>query len=181
MCRSRSRVSKELFDKSKDGPLDPDQIKGIYEKGLENTQKTVDHTSISNHPELRNMERILQKVSGVMNDNDIEEDLTTQQAPTLCPILRCALDNPMKNTECGHIYSLKGVIQLLMHDNAPRGRAIPATIAEVPNHFSARCPQFGCNKLLRPSSLKRDFATELTQRQQQGSAQEPESVEIEDV
>lgn len=180
MCKSRARVSKELFNKSKDAPLEPGQIKEIYEQGLENTQQTVDQTSTSNHPELINIERILQKVSDGMTDNDIEEDLTTQQAPTLCPILRCALDNPMKNTECGHIYSLKGVIQLLMHDNAPKGRDVPETIAEVPNHFSARCPQFGCNKLLRPSSLKRDFATELTQRQQQGSAQEPESVEIED-
>ncbi|CAN8065636.1 unnamed protein product [Agarophyton chilense] len=173
-------VAKDLFDASRDEALEPEKIRDIYQRGLTSTKRQVAKASASKDHELKNIENMIQRISGTA-DNEIEEDMTTQQAPSLCPILRCALENPMKNSTCGHVYSLNGVIHLLMQANAPTGRVVPNTLAEIPGHFSARCPQFGCNKLLKSSTLKRDFATELTQRQQYVSTQGTETMEIEDV
>ncbi|KAI0559417.1 E3 SUMO-protein ligase Nse2 (Mms21) [Gracilaria domingensis] len=178
--KCRGAISKELFDASRDEALEPEKIRGIYQSGLNTTKRQTTKATCSKDFELKNIDKIMKKITGT-TDNDIEEDMTTQQAQSLCPILKCALDNPMKNMVCGHVYSLKGAIHLLMQANASSSRTVPSTLAEVPDHYSARCPQYGCNKLLKPSTLKRDFATELTQRQQQASTQEPETMEIEDV
>lgn len=180
MAKCRTTIAKDLFDLSKDSIPDSKNIQQAYNNGVEVASRNITKAAASNHPDLKSILKTIRKVSGA-NDEDIEEHTTAQQAPLLCPILRCALDNPMKNAPCGHVYSLKGAIQLLMQHNAPRGKNPPAVLAEVPGHYSAKCPQFGCSKLVRPSTLKRDYATELSQRQQQSATQARESMDIEEL
>jgi SUMO ligase MMS21 Smc5/6 complex component len=72
------------------------------------------------------------------DDSDVE--VASFRAQTVCPITQLPLRNPMRNINCGHIYSEEGIRQVI------RG--------------TTKCPVGGCSKNVSLSSLERYNAEE---------------------
>lgn len=84
----------------------------------------------------------------------------------------------MKNTVCGHVYSLKGVITALYQNNGIGDeRRFPTSLDRVPQEFQARCPVVGCQHWISARGVKRDFVTELTQRQLRSASTRRDSMD----
>ncbi|KAL7565266.1 hypothetical protein ACA910_014560 [Epithemia clementina (nom. ined.)] len=102
-------------------------------------------------------------------DDDIEEVRNTgtasqgktQAGRLKCPITTMDMEDPVKNTQCGHVYSRKGIEQLMRQSN--RGS-------------SCQCPIAGCtNRSVTNDQLEKDLETEVTinrARRRQKAAQQ---------
>lgn len=115
--------------------------------------------------------KTIDNLIGALNSKDIAWNPTVSAVPKRCPILHTELVNPVKCSDCGHVYSQEGAISYLYQGMRKTTRKLPVRLDDVPAHFEARCPVAGCPVTLRAASLKRDFATELSQRQIREAAQ----------
>lgn len=119
------------------------------------------------------------------NDDDVQEDLSAPSArPTKCPVSGGELSNPHIN-RCGHVFSLGGIIGYL-RQNAARGdrHVDPKLLEQIPAHWSSRCPIAHCRGKVQRDSLRKDFQSILSQRQQTATAREEEegdALEVEDL
>lgn len=131
----------------------------------------------------------LQQIDGMIkalqsaddDDTEIQENPLQGFAHSLrCPFTNGALTNPVKNSECKHVYSLEGVLSFFAQDAQVQIPSQNPSLDIIPTNWSARCPVAGCNFKIRRSQLKKDYQTELSQRQMAMSVQQ-ESVDIDDV
>lgn len=104
------------------------------------------------------------------SDDDVQEDIAASQPRQLrCPILNSTLVNPYKNTQCNHVYSLLGVLQILYQMNQTHKASLPTSLSQVPSSWTCGCPIVGCKGKIKVDCLKRDYEMEVTQRQIQSS------------
>jgi SUMO ligase MMS21 Smc5/6 complex component len=75
-------------------------------------------------------------------DDDQDEDLqvVSQRVSYICPITTKLLVNPVKSSQCGHVYSKAAIVQMMV----AHGRG------------DIECPKAGCNHYVRESYLKED-------------------------
>ena len=64
---------------------------------------------------VREMKSLLNQ-SGSNDDEDIEQfDLETPRSIPKCPFTQLPIDDPVKNTHCGHVYSREGAMSYIEH------------------------------------------------------------------
>eukprot|EP01112_Ceratiomyxa_fruticulosa_P018511 TRINITY_DN5928_c0_g2_i1.p1 TRINITY_DN5928_c0_g2~~TRINITY_DN5928_c0_g2_i1.p1 ORF type:complete len:237 (+),score=66.29 TRINITY_DN5928_c0_g2_i1:166-876(+) len=115
------------------------------------SHKEHNKNNFKQHPKYKEFQ---QKVWAVNNpDEPLPEEegedlvVMTQQEKVICPVTRKEMEEPLKNTVCGHTYSKAGITSLL------RGKR------------SNPCPVAGCNKQVSMSTLERDVEAELQVKQ----------------
>ena len=134
---------------------------------------------LASSAELKEINSLLASIDGD-RDAEISVAAPTVRSALRCPILHGEIKLPMKNTACGHVYSCEGAVKLLLQANDyPSNRPQPTKLAEIPAGFRGMCPVAGCPSSFTASSLKRDFATELTQRTAASSSAPRQSLETE--
>lgn len=175
----------EVLNSGGNGEVSTDQLAEMYEDSATNAQKVADEAGRTEGPEAKKILDLMKKIARADRDDEMEDiEITENRSETLrrCPILNCELNNPVKNNVCGHVYSLKGAIQLLFQINASSQAQVPNSLERVPPNYSAPCPVAMCVQRLSPGQLRRDYATELTQRQMQSaSANRRDSMDVEEL
>lgn len=176
-CEAQKQLAHTLVNVTDEDTTD--ELEAVYNRDMEAAVKIAERNLRKETQEVQHIQHLLNVVQNIDgSDEEIRENFSTaQRRPTRCPILNCALENPLKNTKCGHVYSLKGAISLLFQKNAARSRTLPSTIDRVPSSYTAQCPCHGCPGVVRRDWLKRDFATELSQRQLQSVRRDSMDVE----
>lgn len=160
------------------------ELSDQYEAGCAQAIRNSTSRRFDNVSELKQIDQLIKAIQNADESGDeIQEDITTAAPQTQrCPILGGTMMNPVRNVECDHVYSLKGAISILFQRNAPSSRQIPESLDRVPAHFRTSCPMAGCGKQFSAGTLKRDYATELTQRQaQQSASMGRQSMEVEEL
>jgi len=79
--------------------------------------------------------------------------LVSQDINTKCPLTAQVMEEPVKNSVCGHSYDKKAVIQYI-HQKQRDGHRIKRNRVEV------SCPVAGCSARLREDELERDVEIE---------------------
>lgn len=122
-------------------------------------------------------------------DQDLGEDVdlvlvnpNKKAVPEKCPFTMMPMENPRRNSACGHIYSEAGALSLLANAEPKRvGKGRTAKdVREI------KCPYSGCTKTVRQEWLQRDGELDRalakqrqqTRQQQQRSATQVESYEV---
>lgn len=169
-----------------------DALRATYARTLQQVEEKAQQAAVAQPlGELAKIDRLISVLSSSARgggdgdsdvDIDIEENLAGNlpQQPRRCPVTNGALVNPVKNRTCEHVYSLQGAIQILFQANGATAAELPTSLDDVPPHFWARCPSVGCSERISAASLRRDFQTEITQRQILSSSRKM-SVDVDDL
>ena len=167
------------------GEISTDQLADMYESSATKARRAADEAGKTEGPEAKKIRDLIKKTARTGDSEEMEDiEITENRSAALrrCPILNCELEDPVKNTVCGHVYSLKGAIQLLFQINASSQARVPNSLERVPPNYSANCPVAMCVQRLSPGQLRRDYATELTQRRMQSaSASRRDSMDVEEL
>lgn len=153
---------------------------GMFNEGVSTAKQEGQRSSLNKAPEVVRVEKLIERISGAKDeDDDIQETTTAGNTRNLrCPVLNSNIERPVKNTACGHVYSLKGVITVLYQNNGIGDeRRFPSSLDRVPHEFQARCPVVGCQHWISARGVRRDFDMELTQRQLQSAAARRDSMD----
>lgn len=177
--RDAHRLIKRRLNAEQSGEPIPDFM-AFYKATMEAAAASVEGLAVGETDVAREMRELIGAVEGE-DDEDAVHVAEARGGARRCPILGCALDRPVKNVQCGHVYSLKGAIMFLFQNCARRDARVPKELADVPTGYSASCPVAGCPKYFSATDLKRDFATELTQRQAQSQVRPRDSMDAEDL
>lgn len=140
---------------------------GLYNSGVASAQRQGRRSSHTRAPEVVRVQKLIDRLAR-SGDEELEIEEAVGSAPhTLrCPVLNQDIEKPVKSTVCGHVYSLAGIISALYQaQRIMNERMFPKTLDLVPAEYETRCPVVGCQHEISAGKLKRDFRTELTQRQ----------------
>lgn len=117
---------------------------------------------VSRKTDVKKLREMVRRVTCGEDDDEVQVQMTTDGTVATCPITQGPLDDPLVNTECGHVYSTVGIIGALCQGNN-RGPD-PKRIEDVNPTFTKDCPRAGCTGKVNASMLERDFRTENTLR-----------------
>lgn len=182
-ARARSTACKELATafscEVQTGQVIEDPM-AMFKRGVSNAKEKAKRPALQRAPEVLRVQSFIERIAGKNADeDDVQVDISSIPVQiTRCPLTGKDIENPVKNV-CGHVYSLEGIIQFLFQRNhgLRRDQLLPKTLTGVPSHFKAPCPYTGCTRSLTPSSLKRDFAVELSQRQKRSASARKDSLD----
>lgn len=162
--------------------FDVAQLREQFSQGAGKICTEVDAIQANDHQDFSAINKLLRTVqSADADDDDVQEDIVASQPRQLrCPILNSAMLNPHKNTKCNHVYSLQGVLEYLHQKNRTTSSRMPQSLQDVPKSWKCECPVAGCRRSVEAVSLKRDYETELTQRQIQ-SPEKRDALDVDDV
>eukprot|EP00177_Eucheuma_denticulatum_P005116 GFKZ01009321.1.p1 GENE.GFKZ01009321.1~~GFKZ01009321.1.p1 ORF type:complete len:202 (+),score=26.63 GFKZ01009321.1:543-1148(+) len=154
----------------------------MFERGVQTAAKQARHPQVCKVQEVLEVQSFIDRFKAKEGDDDeVQVDIgSVAQHVTKCPLTGKPLERPVKNI-CGHVYSLEGVIQYLMQHNRASRADMPTELQEVPPQYSAPCAYTGCSTSIRAGTLKRDYATELSQRQMRTASQRRISMEVDNV
>lgn len=119
--------------------------------------------AISRNTEVKKLREMVRKANSGDDDDEVVVQMTTDGAVGTCPVTQGPLDAPLRNRECGHVYSTVGIIGALCQGNNVTG-APPKMLQDVNPLFTKKCPRAGCAGQVNASMLERDYRTENTQR-----------------
>lgn len=144
---------------------------GLYDSGVESAEQQGQRSSYTRAPEVVRVQKLIDRLARSGDEDlEIEEAVGAASRTLRCPVLNQDIEKPVKSTVCGHVYSLAGVISALYQEQRVMDeRRFPKTLDLVPAEYETRCPVVGCQHKISAGKLKRDFGTELTQRQLQSA------------
>lgn len=153
-----------------------------YETSKHEVKQKVSQPNGCEREELQQIDGMISALQSTDDDDtEIQENPLQGTVHSLrCPFTNGALTNPVKNSECKHVYSLEGVLSFFAQDAQVQIPPQNPSLNIIPTTWSARCPVAGCNFKIRRSQLKKDYQTELSQRQMAMSVQQ-DSIDIDDV
>lgn len=153
-----------------------------YETAVRDIQDKAAQSSATQREEIQQLQHLINAVQGIGDEDlEIQENLLQTSTHQLrCPFTNAELTNPIKNSECRHVYSLNGVLSCFAQNAQVSIPQSSQSLDIIPSSWSARCPVVGCNAKIRRNQLKKDYQTELTQRQMAMSTRR-DSVDIDDV
>lgn len=118
------------------------------------------------------------------DDDDVQEDVVAtgpQQRVLRCPFLNAALIHPFVNTKCNHVYSKDGIVTYFALKFKGMAHAQEwKEIKDIPDNVDIDCPVAGCSTTITKAVLKRDYQTEVTQRQMHSSSRR-DSMDVDDL
>lgn len=152
-----------------------------YESSKREAKQKASQSADRQRDELQQIDAMIRNLQSTDDDDtEIQENpLHTTTNSLRCPFTNGALTNPVKNSECKHVYSLEGVLSFLAQNAQIKIPSQNPSLDIIPAKWSARCPVAGCNFKIRRSQLKKDYQTELSQRQMAMSVKQ-ESADVED-
>lgn len=161
-----------------------EEFVGTFKAGVESAQQQAQRGSLTQAAEVARVQKLIERLSGACDEDlEIQENVGAGSSRNLrCPVLNRPIEQPVKSTVCGHVYSLMGIISALYQAQRimDEGR-FPKSLNQVPMEYETRCPQVGCSHYISAGKLKRDFDTELTQRQLQSARDSMEEVDTVEV
>lgn len=173
-----------LSEKAADREITGEDLLLKYEGSLREVKQKMASSELRSRDELEELEGMINALVNTDNeDTEIQVQENAIQNPTQslrCPFTNGALKNPVKNSECKHVYSLEGVLSFFAQNAQAKIPSQSPSLDIIPANWSARCPVAGCNSKIRRNQLKKDYHTQLSQRQMAMSAQQ-DSVDIDDV
>jgi SUMO ligase MMS21 Smc5/6 complex component len=125
---------------------------------------------------MKEIDKFIAKLSG-SDDDDIVVAAAAAVRNKRCPITGGEIEKPLCNKKCSHVYSTAGIVGMLCQSN---GSPQLSTLAQIPDHFSAKCPVAGCQHTVSKEFLERDYAMEMSQRQARKAAANRESYDDND-
>ncbi len=78
------------------------------------------YQNFPNHPKL---DELIQLINGARNGESNEEDLVMDEPQNVvfkCPITRKAMENPIKNTLCDHVYEKNAIMNYVKSKPNPK-------------------------------------------------------------
>ncbi len=136
-----------------------EDFSALYEKTMDKARRAAQRLDVTRSNHSRQVAQMISALDST-GDEEISVEPSGTRITTKCPILSTDIKHPMKNDDCGHVYSHDGAVMLLQQKH--RAGARFKKLEDFPPGLKCKCPVAGCPKFFGAGTLKRDFATELT-------------------
>lgn len=151
-------------------------LEEMYKDLVESRKATWQGQACGEHESIKTLKQLRRRA---IEEEDEEDELLVAGGSAnvdKCPITRANMEDPLKNSTCVHVFSTAGIVSLIAQANRISVTE-PYTLDQLPMEAKARCPVAPCPHHVSRMTLKRDYATELTQRQNLASQMVPHDEE----